>query len=150
MNINPKIIRRIRIVVILSVIIFLVLVVLMFYFGEKTPQIIINDSQISIDSMYGITVDFSDISNIKLEQKSMKEISNELHRDDGYSFRNTLKGNFSSQQTGECLLFVSYDVSPTIFIDCTSTKDIYISFPEKTQTEATYTRLMGVLNTIEI
>lgn len=58
---------------IVTVLVFIGLAV-MFYLGEKEPEVIINNDRIQIKGMYGLSIDITEISNIALIEKSMKEI----------------------------------------------------------------------------
>jgi hypothetical protein len=88
--------------------------------------------------MYGLTIDFSDITDISLIEKSMRAIGVGT-RTNGYGgFGETLKGHFKSIGLGETLLFVRSKSSPTIRIKRNGAKDVYISFRNGEDTERVY------------
>lgn len=126
-----------------TVIIFIGLVV-MFYLGEKEPEVIINNDRIQIKGMYGLSIDLSEIADISLVEKSMKELGIG-RRTNGYGgFGDTLKGNFNSDALGETMLFVHANSSPTIKIERAGKKDIYISYNNAERTNQLYKALMQV------
>ena len=129
--------------------IFLVIVLIgvsgLFYVGEKEPVVSIQENGLQIDAMYGLTVDFSEIANVTLVEKSMRDIGVGM-RTNGYGgFGGALKGNFRSDKTGKTLLFVKSNSSPTLRIERNGTKDIYISFKSGEKTEILYRELEAVL-----
>ena len=64
-------------------------------------------------------------------------------RTDGYGgFGETLKGNFESESNGNTLLFVQSKTPPTIKIERTDKKDVYISLRNSTTTEQLYHQLI--------
>jgi len=126
-----------------TVIIFIGLVV-MFYLGEKEPEVIINNDRIQIKGMYGLSIELSEIADISLVEKSMKELGIG-RRTNGYGgFGDTLKGNFNSDALGETMLFVHANSSPTIKIERAGKKDIYISYNNAERTNQLYKALMQV------
>jgi len=126
-----------------TVIIFIGLVV-MFYLGEKEPEVIINNDRIQIKGMYGLSIELSEIADISLVEKSMKELGIG-RRTNGYGgFGDTLKGNFNSDALGETMLFVHANSSPTIKIERAGKNDIYISYNNAERTNQLYKALMQV------
>ncbi|MDX9916605.1 MAG: hypothetical protein RBT15_01160 [Gudongella sp.] len=62
--------------------------------------------------MYGQSIDFSEIAEVSLIDKSIRELGIGA-RTNGYGgFGGTLKGNFSSKTLGATLLFVQADSHP--------------------------------------
>jgi hypothetical protein len=107
----------------------------LFFYGEKDPDVSILDDHIQIKAMYGLNIGFSEITDISLIEKSMSEIGIGA-RTNGYGgIGESLKGNFKSDTLGEILLFVQSKSSPTIKIERTNEKDIYISFRSVETTE---------------
>jgi len=103
---SPKTPKAVIIAVIsISAIIVIVLGALYFY-SEKDPKVSILDDHIQIKAIYGLNIDFSEISDISLIEKSMRDIGIGK-RTNGYGgIGETLKGNFKSDTLGETLLFV--------------------------------------------
>lgn len=121
----------------ISVIIFIAIGVL-FYYGEKDPQVSILDDSIQIKAMYGLNIDFSEITDISLIEKSIKEMGVGI-RTNGYGgFGGSLKGHFKSDSLGKTLLFVQSQSSPTLKIERADEKDVYISFRNSESTEKLY------------
>lgn len=112
------------------------------YQSEKDPVVSILDGSVQIKSMYGLNIDFSDISGISLIEENMNEIGIGK-RINGYGgFGDTLKGNFRSNIHGEALLFVKAKSTPTLRIERSSGKDVYISFKNSEDTEALYREMI--------
>jgi len=87
------------------------------FYGEKEPVVNISDNQIRIAGMYGLSVDFSDISSISLIEKSVADLG-AGRRTNGYGgFSESLKGHFDSPDLGKVLLFVRSGASPTLWIE---------------------------------
>lgn len=111
---------------------------IMIYQGERDPVVSVYEDAVRIRALYGLDVNFSNIDEITLIDKSMREIGIG-RRTDGYSSGGqALKGNFNSDATGHQLLFVYSGSSPTIQITRTRGPDIFISFRDPATTEATY------------
>lgn len=122
--------------------VIIVILGFLFYYSEKEPDVIIHDDHVQIKALYGLNIDFSEITDISLIDKSMKEIGTGI-RVNGYGgFGETLKGNFKSETLGDTLLFVQSETSPTIKIERTGKKDIYISFRDSERTEQLYRKLI--------
>ena len=112
---------------------------IMFYQGERDPEVRLLSDRIQINAMYGLDVMQSDIADITLIDSSMMEIGVGT-RTNGYG-GSALKGNFSSAGLGPHLLFVAPGSSPTIRIERARGSDIYISFRDSAKTTATYNEL---------
>lgn len=122
--------------------VIIVILGFLFYYSEKEPDVIIHDDHVQIKALYGLDIDFSEITDISLIDKSMKEIGTGI-RVNGYGgFGETLKGNFKSETLGDTLLFVQSETSPTIKIERSGKKDIYISFRDSERTEQLYRELI--------
>lgn len=113
------------------------------FYGEKDPNASILDDHIQIKAMYGLSVDFSEIADIYLIEKSMSNIGFGT-RINGYGgIRGALKGNFKSDTIDETLLYVQSKSSPTIKIERIDKKDIYISFRNSESTEQLYREMIA-------
>lgn len=123
-------------------IITLIGVGIMFFYGEKEPVVSIRDDKIKIEGMYGLEVNFSEVTRITLIDSSMKEIGLG-HRYNGYGgFGDTFKGNFRSEGRGNYLLFVNSSSPFTLHIERENDKDIYISYKNSDKTKALYQELI--------
>lgn len=128
----------------ITTVIVLIGLAVMFYFGEREPDVVINNDRIKIKGMYGLSINPSEITDISLIEKSMKEIG-VGRRTNGYGgLGDTLKGNFKSDTLGETLLFVRAGSSPTIKIGRAGKRDIYISYKNAERTNQLYKDLMQV------
>lgn len=126
--------------------IILMVVGVQLYNGEKDPDISILDDRIQINTMYGLDIGISEIAGIYLLEKSMSDIGIGV-RTNGYGgMGGAFKGNFKSDTLGETLLFVYSKSSPTIKIERTNKKDIYISFRNSEKTEQLYNKLIHFYN----
>jgi hypothetical protein len=96
-------------------------------YGAKEPEVVVFDNRVQIKAMYGLTIDFSDITEISLLENSMSEMDVGV-RVNGADTFGTLQGHFKSDTLGETLLFVHLNSSPTIRIERNNDKDIYLSF----------------------
>ena len=118
--------------------IILVAVGVMLCLGELEPQISIQNSSIEISSIYGLNVDFSEITKIDLIENDISVIGAGT-RTNGYGgFGGTLKGNFKTSANGEVLLFVRKTASPTIHIERNGMKDIFINYRDSKTTRMLY------------
>lgn len=114
---------------------------IMLLYGFKEMDIKLTDSQIELKGMYGLKIDFADVENITLLEKSMQEIGIGTRTNGFGGFGNILKGNFESATLGKYILFVNADSSPTILIKRSSDVDIYISFNDSKKTEDLFSEL---------
>ena len=117
----------------------------MIYLGERDPVVSVLDGFVKISGLYGTEIRYDRIDEIILVEKSMRDIGIGS-RTNGYSTTGlALKGNFSSQEHGQQLLFVYSSSSPTIQIIRKSGADIFISFRESELTVETYNKLASAL-----
>jgi hypothetical protein len=112
----------------------------MLFVGAKEPVVNVLDNGVQIEAMYGLTVDFSDITNISLVEASMDDLGVD-DKTNGYALRGDLKGHFRSDSLGDILLFAQSKSSPTIRIERNGEEDIYLSFPDSEKTETLYRKL---------
>lgn len=118
---------------------------IMFYQGERDPVVFIHSDSIQISGMYGTVVPVSNISEISLTDKSMREIGIGV-RTNGYDGGGQAKkGEFSSSEHGSLLLFVMADSSPTIRIDRNVGRTIFISFRNSETTQEVYSSMIAAL-----
>ena len=123
----------------------LVLVGAMYVLGERAPAVTLDESGVHIRAMYSADVPYGEIARVELIERSMQEIGVGA-RTNGYDgFGGTLRGHFASGTLGSCLLFVTPDSAPTIYIDRTSGEDVYLSFADAAQTRAVYAEIAAAL-----
>ena len=114
----------------------------LFFFGLQDPTVNISDSGIRISGMYGLSVDLDDVTDISLIEKNMRDIGVGMRTNGFGGIGQTLKGHFTSTETGMTLLFVQSNSSPTIRIARERGRDIYISFRDSAKTEMLYYELI--------
>ena len=130
--------------VVITALIFIAVGVL-FYHGEKDPDVTLLDDSVQIIAMYGLSIDFADITDVSLIKESMRDIGVGV-RTNGYGgFGQSLKGHFLSDNTGETLLFVQSKSSPTIRIGRAGKNDVYISFKDSEETERLYSEIKDAI-----
>ena len=120
--------------------IVLVAVAIMFFLGVREPRIYVTDD-IIISGMYGLTVEYSEITDITLIEKSMSEIGTGKRTNGFGGPGNALKGFFELAGDGKTLLFVSPKSSPTIRIERADKENIYISLRDSEDTQQLYNTL---------
>ena len=119
----------------------LIAVGILFYHGDKEPEVNILSDGVQIKAMYGLLIPVSDIKGVSLIRESMSDIGVGIKTNGYNGFGQSLKGHFHSEKTGPTLLFVQAKSSPTIRIERTDKKDIYISFRAGEETERLYREL---------
>ena len=113
--------------------------------GAAEPEVYIVESGVQITGMYGLTADFPEITGITIIDKPMKELGS-VTRTNGYGgLGEALKGNFSSGEYGEILLFVQSETAPTIHIERNGGRDIFISFRDSEKTVELYSEMVAAL-----
>lgn len=128
----------------ITVIMFIVLGVL-FYYGEQDPVAIMHDDSIQIKTLYGLNINFSEITSVSLIDKSMSEIGVSV-RTNGYrGFGGARKGYFKSDTLGSTLQFVQSKTAPTIKIERINKDDIYISFRSSEKAEQLYWDILAMI-----
>ena len=116
---------------------------ILIYNGGKDPAVNISDNKIQINAMYGLSIDFSEVTDITLIEKSISNLGIGT-RISGYGgIGESLKGHFKSDNLGEILLFVQSKSSPTIRIERIGKKDIYISFRDSDTTGQVYHEMIA-------
>ncbi|HHU75035.1 MAG TPA: hypothetical protein GXZ28_10530 [Clostridiales bacterium] len=128
--------------IIITVIIFIAMGFL-FYYGEKDPEVSVYDDRIEIKAMYELNIDFSEIADISLIDKSVSDIGIG-RRTNGYGgIGGALKGYFKSDTLGESIVFVQSKASPTIKIERIHPRDLYINFRDSDSTKNLYNELIA-------
>jgi len=116
--------------------------VILNYQGTKDPAVSVLDNGVRINGMYGLSVDYADITGVILINQSMAEIGPGM-RVNGYGGAGQARKGHFSGKNGEILLFVQSNTSPTIHIEREgrAVKDIYISLRDSRETERLYYEL---------
>ncbi|MDR0373340.1 MAG: DUF3784 domain-containing protein [Nitrososphaerota archaeon] len=115
-------------------------------YGAKEPTVNVFEDSIQIKAMYGLDIDFSDVTKVTLIEKSMSAIGVGMRVNGFDGFGESLKGHFKSDSSGESLLFVHANASPTIRIERSNEKDIYISFRNGGKTQSLFNEFNTVMN----
>jgi len=119
---------------------------IMFYRGERDPVVSVQGDVIRISASYGRDINFAQVSEITLIEKSMSEIGIGT-RTNGYGgFGQALKGYFRSSEQGQQVLYVYSGSSPTIKITSTIGFPIFISYRDPADTTATYNELSAAFS----
>lgn len=84
----------------------------MFFFGGQDTVITVGDQEIKISGMYGTTIAFADLEDVKL----VEEIPRILARTNGYAAGSVLKGNFKLEELGYVKLYLMSDKGPYLII----------------------------------
>ena len=115
-------------------------------FNHAENPVYVYENYIQIKGAYGISADFSEISDVILIEKSMDEIGNPT-RINGALTRDILKGRFRCELQGDILLFVRRQSEPTIHIIRENERDIFLSFADPEKTNKLYFELQrAILN----
>ncbi|MCL2873367.1 MAG: DUF3784 domain-containing protein [Defluviitaleaceae bacterium] len=109
--------------------------------GFRGPTVNVSQSSIQITGIYGLTVEFSEISSITLIDSSMRNIGPGRRTNGFAGLGDALKGNFRSDANGEKLLFVRASSYPTIHIERANARDIFISFSDNNKTLRLYNEI---------
>ena len=96
-------------------------------YGEMEPTVTITDNGIRISGMYGVKIDFEEITDISLMNNTVSSIGLTM-RTNGYGTGSTQKGYFKSNRYGRVLLFTRTGSSPTIHIQRESKEDVFLNF----------------------
>jgi hypothetical protein len=113
-------------------------------YASREPVINVSDNSVQIKALYGLSMDFADIADISLIEKSMRIIGVGQRKGGISHAAGVLKGYFESDALGKTLLFVQSDSSPTIQIKRkrSGMRDVYIRFPDSSKTRKLYDEMM--------
>ena len=111
-----------------------------YVYSSQDPTINIRNEALHISGLYGRTIDFSEISNVKLLDESMREIGAGTRRN-GFGGLNTSKGRFDAG-----LLFVQTNSAPTLLIEREDGADIFISFRDNQETRELFEQLQAYMD----
>jgi hypothetical protein len=116
-------------------------------YGMKEPDVVVFDNRVQIKAMYGLTIDFSDITNIYLMENSISR-TDAGSRMNGADTFGALQGHFKSNALGETLLFIRLNASPTLRIERDNGKDIYLNFSKSEKTISLFNELNATINRV--
>jgi hypothetical protein len=115
------------------------------FLGSKEPVVTVLDDGVQIEGMYGLTIEFAEMSETTLLEKRMRDMD-VGSRTNGYAGSGILKGHFRSDTLGETLLFVDAKTAPTIWIKRQGQEDVYISFRDSEKTQRLYQEMVAAFS----
>jgi hypothetical protein len=130
---------------IIITVIALIVVSAVTIYGMKEPEVAVFGNRVQIKAMYGLTIDFSDITNISLIERSISKMDAGSRLNGADTF-GTLQGHFKSNTLGETLLFIRLNSSPTLRIERDNGKDIYLNFSNSEKTIMLFNELNTAIN----
>lgn len=105
------------------------------------PEVVVNAESVQIKGMYGIEVEYNNISEITIKE-SLPTI---LRRTNGFSAGGTLKGHFVLQDIGRARLYVNTRVPPFIYIHAVDGL-IIVNQGDRQSTEELYHAIVNAFN----
>jgi hypothetical protein len=120
-----------------SVILPLILVVPMW----QDPEVVFSDEAMTITGMYGLTLNFSDISS----SDTMHGMPPVKSRTNGYASRKLLKGHFRLHDNSKAVLFIHRGKSPYIHLG-TPAKAVYLNYDDPSRTRELFSRINEKMN----
>jgi len=108
--------------------------------GERDSIVEIIDSNIKISGRYGLTIDFSEITDISLMEDRIGVIGI-TRRTFAYGTSTTQKGRFESSRYGSVLLYTRANSSPTIHIKREGKEDVFLNFGNNEATRTLYNEM---------
>ena len=128
-----------------GIIIFAAIFLFYVLYLHAENSVYIYEDSIQIKGTYGVSVNFSEISDVELIEKSMEEIGIPRRRH-GVVTGDILKGRYESDMHENILLFVRQHVAPTIHIIRENEGSIFLSFADTQYTNELYLELRSNLD----
>jgi len=128
-----------------GIIIFVAIFLFYALYLHAENSVYIYEDRIQIKGTYGVAVNFSEISDVVLIEKSMEEIGVPRRRH-GVVTGDILKGRYESDMHDNILLFVRQHVAPTIQITRENEGSIYLSYADTQHTNELYLELRSNLD----
>jgi hypothetical protein len=119
----------------------LILPIILIISGGKDTKYELSDKAITINGMYGLSVDYSKIIRID----TISSLPKIKARTNGYALGNTLKGNFKLYDQTKVKLFVEEGIPPYIHIKTDET-ELYLNFKDPVTTADLYKKIKIKLN----
>ena len=110
------------------------------FWGEEEPTVNITDNNIRISGMYGVKIDFTEITDISLMENTISSIGI-TWKTIGHATSSTHKGYFQSNIYGSVLLFSRTKSSPTIHIEREGKADVFLNLSDEEATRTLYNDL---------
>jgi hypothetical protein len=118
-------------------------IVILFMHGARDPVVTVNSESIVISSMFGTTINFGSVVEVHLIEQSMNNIGVGIRTNGFGGVGDAYKGSFDNDSYGKVLLFVRANSSPTIRIERTGARDVFISFKDGEKTRGLYEKIMA-------
>ena len=128
-----------------GVVIFVGIFLFYTFYLHAENSVYVYEDYFQIRGTYGAIVNFSEISDLILVEKSMEEIGIP-RRSNGVVTDSILKGKYLSDSQDSILLFVRQHVAPTIQIIRVNEGNIYLSFSDPEKTNDLFLELRGKLS----
>ena len=127
-----------------GIIIFTAIILFYVLYLHAENSVYIYEDSIQIKGTYGVAINFSEISDVELIDKSMEEIGIPRRRH-GVVTGDILKGRYVSDIHDNTLLFVRQRVAPTIQIIRENEGSIFLSFADTQYTNEIYLNIRVAL-----
>ena len=110
-------------------------------YGNQPLKTIVKDDSIVIKGMYGMTINYKEISKID----TITILPSIEFKSNGYAFGKICKGNFRLKGIGQSKLFVYCGAPPYIQLRLTTNRMAFINFKESHKTIRLYEDLRGAI-----
>jgi hypothetical protein len=122
----------------------LIVPVILILTGNHEIRIDATGSDFRIVSMYGVTINYSDIRQLD----TISSLPDIRLKTNGYAFGKILKGNFMTRDGAKVKLFIKKENPPYIFIN-TGEMKIYMNFEDPDKTTECFGELTNRFNSLE-
>lgn len=122
---------------VIIIIVSLTPAIILLIYGGLSPKIEVNNSEVKITGMFGITVKKSDIISVSM----CDTLPPVKWRTCGYSFLGINKGKFKLKDGKTCFLFIQTEKPSFILIEKTDSVPLYINYKDKELTERYFAEL---------
>jgi hypothetical protein len=131
---------RLRIIIPTAIVVVVLFIVMnMLLSGSQPTQYSLSNGALTISTMYGETVNLSDVKSVELKDT----VPGNLIKTDGFDLSTVLKGHFKSGST-EYTLFVDTAKPPFIYLD-TASGIILLNDQTADQTKALFEKLIAAV-----
>jgi hypothetical protein len=113
---------------------------LIFYYGMKEPKVIISADGVQIKGMYGLSINWKEIN----ELDTVAQLPKITLRTNGFAFGKTLTGHFKLEGGSKVLLFVKCNNHPYIRVTYNQEKTLYLNLSDPLATRKLYQKLSEV------
>jgi hypothetical protein len=117
----------------------MIIVFVVFLISSKAPAYSIGKDALTISSIYGQTINFSDMKNMELKS----DLPAHLSKTNGSNFGTILKGHFSSD-IGNAMVYINTAKPPFIYLD-TASGLVILNDQSEAKTQALYQKLKAAM-----